>query len=83
MILSYYFCITHVSGKPWLLAAPYERTGSSEIFRYVYKTAVGFEYTWYLIPGRAIAKNGSSRSILGQKRVGRNMKAANTQFGLT
>ena len=31
---------------------------------------------------RAIAKNGSSRSILGQKRVGRSMKAANTQFGL-
>ena len=30
-----------------------------------------------------MAKNGSSRSILGQKRVGRNMKAANTQFGLT
>ena len=32
---------------------------------------------------RAIAKNGSSRSILGQKRVGRSMKAPNTQFGLT
>ena len=32
---------------------------------------------------RAMAKNGSSRSFLGQKRVGRIMKAANTQFGLT
>ena len=32
---------------------------------------------------RAIAKNGSSRSVLGQKRVGRSAKAANTQFGLT
>ena len=31
----------------------------------------------------AMAKNGSSRSFLGQKRVGRIMKAANTQFGLT
>ena len=30
-----------------------------------------------------MAKNGSSRSILGQKRVGRSMKAANTEFGLT
>ena len=32
---------------------------------------------------RAMAKNGSSRSFLGQKRVGRIMKAANNQFGLT
>ena len=32
---------------------------------------------------RAIANNGSSLSILGQKRVGRSMKAANTEFGLT
>ena len=32
---------------------------------------------------RAMAKNGGSRSFLGQKRVGRIMKAANTQFGLT
>ena len=32
---------------------------------------------------RAMAKNGSSRSVLGQKRVGRSMKAANTEFGLT
>ena len=32
---------------------------------------------------RAMAKNGSSRSFLGQKRVGRIMKAANTPFGLT
>ena len=30
-----------------------------------------------------MAKNRSSRSFLGQKRVGRIMKAANTQFGLT
>ena len=37
----------------------------------------GYFFFW------AIAKNGSSRSILGQKRVGRSMKAANTQFGLT
>ena len=29
-----------------------------------------------------MAENGSSPSILGQKRVGRNMKAANAQFGL-
>ena len=32
---------------------------------------------------RAMAQNGSSRSVLGQKWVGRNTKAANTQFGLT
>ena len=37
-----------------------------------------------ILPGiRAIAKNGSSRSVLGQKRVGTSTKAANTQFGLT
>ena len=32
---------------------------------------------------RATAKNGSSRSVLGHKRVGRSTKAASTQFGLT
>ena len=32
---------------------------------------------------RAMAENGSSRSVLGQKRVGRSTKAADTQFGLT
>ena len=37
----------------------------------------------YTINIRAMAKNGSSRSFLGQKRVGRIMKAANTQYGLT
>ena len=49
------------------------------------------EYSMYLVSVRhpcaeyswAMAKNGTSRSILGQKRVGRRMKAANTQFGLT
>ena len=38
--------------------------------------------TWYEVLNRAMAKNGSSRSFLGQKRVGRIMKAANTQFEL-
>ena len=37
----------------------------------------GADFFW------AMARNGSSRSILGQKRVGRSMKAANTEFGLT
>ena len=32
---------------------------------------------------RAIAKPWSSRSVLGQKRVGRSTKETNTQFGLT
>ena len=31
----------------------------------------------------AMTKNGSSRSVLGQKRVGRSMKTANAEFGLT
>ena len=31
----------------------------------------------------AMAKNGSSASVLGQKRVGRGPKAASIQFGLT
>ena len=30
-----------------------------------------------------MAKNGSPRSVLGQKRVDKSTKAANTQFGLT
>ena len=32
------------SGNPWLLTAPYERTGSFVIFP-VHETVVGFEYT--------------------------------------
>ena len=65
----------------------YDKFGHHRTRSYTKSTTNGEEEEQYIFRKknyfRAIARNGSSRSILGQKRVDRSMKAANTQFGLT
>ena len=81
-------CVTECFGTAWYVRVPVWSGMWYGIFWY------GIDVMWHGMVwyrrdadrhkiNRAIAKNRSSRSVLGQKRVGRITKAASTQFGLT